>query len=61
VHHQLNVDVRLTAHDGPRPRLYGVKGYCHADLALVPTVGRGQSAMVHQSIPVIAKTDECVV
>jgi hypothetical protein len=45
----------------PRPWLHGVEGYRHADLALVHVVGRGQSAMVDRSIPVIAKMDECIV
>jgi hypothetical protein len=44
--HQLNVGVGLTADDGPQPRLCGVEGYRHADLALVHAVGRGQSATV---------------
>jgi hypothetical protein len=61
VRHHLNASVGLAADDGPRPRLRGLEGYHHADLALVHAVGRGQSAMVDQSIPVIAKTDECVV
>jgi hypothetical protein len=59
--HQLNAGVKLSADDGPRPWLRGVEGYRHADLALVHTVGHGQSAMVDRSIPVVAKTDECVV
>jgi hypothetical protein len=41
VRHQLNAGVRLTANDGPRPRLCGVKGYHHADLTLVHAVGHG--------------------
>jgi hypothetical protein len=61
VHHQLNASVGLDADDGPRPRLHGVKGYRHADLTLVHVMGRGQSATVDQSVPVIAKTDECIV
>jgi mono/diheme cytochrome c family protein len=59
--HQLNAGVELAADDGPRPWLRGVEGYRHADLSLVQAVGRGQSAMVDWSIPVVAKTDECVV
>jgi hypothetical protein len=59
--HQLNAGVGLAVDDGPRPRLRGVKGYHHADLALVHAMDHGQSAMVDRSIPVIAKTDECVV
>jgi hypothetical protein len=51
VHHQLNAGVGLVTNDGPRPRLRGVEGCrCH-----------GQSAMVDWSIPVVAKTDECVI
>jgi hypothetical protein len=61
VRHQLNTSVGLAAADGPRPRLHGVKGYCNADLALVHAMDRGQSATVDQSVPVVAKTDECVV
>jgi hypothetical protein len=51
----------LPTDDGPRPRLYGVEGYHHANLALVHDMGRGQLAMVDWSIPVVAKRDECVV
>jgi hypothetical protein len=61
VRHQLNIGVRLTADDRPRPRLRGVEGYHHADLALVHAVGRGQSTTVDRSVPIVAKTDECVV
>jgi hypothetical protein len=46
VRHQLNAGVGLTADDGPRPRLRGVKGYHHVDLALVHAMSRGQSATV---------------
>jgi hypothetical protein len=59
--HQLNTGVRLTADDRPQPWLCGVKGYRHADLALVHAMGRGQSATVDRSVTVIAKMDECVV
>jgi hypothetical protein len=61
VRHQLNAGVKLAADDGPRPRLCGVEGYHHIDLALVLAMGRGQSATVDRSVPVVAKTDECVV
>jgi hypothetical protein len=61
VHHQLNAGVGLIADDGPRPRLHGVEGYHHADLAPVHAVGRGQLAMVDRSVPVVAKADECVI
>jgi hypothetical protein len=61
VRHQLNTGVGLTTNDAPRPRLCGVEVHRHADLALVHAVGRGQSAMVDRSIPVVAKTDECVI
>jgi hypothetical protein len=61
VHHQLNTGVGLTANDGPRPWLCRVKGYHHTELALVHAMGRGQSAIVDRSIPVVAKVDECVV
>jgi hypothetical protein len=61
VSHYLNASIRLTADDGPSPRLRGVEGYRHAKLALVHAVGRGQSATIDQSIPVVAKMDECVV
>jgi hypothetical protein len=61
VRHQLNAGVGLTVDDGPRPRLRGVEGYCHADLTLVHAMGRRQSATVDRSVPVVAKTNECVV
>jgi hypothetical protein len=61
VRHQLNIGVGLAADDGPRPRLLGVEGYHHANLALVHAVGRRQSATVDRSVPVVAKPDECVV
>jgi hypothetical protein len=61
VRHQLNAGVGLAADDGPRPWLRGVERYHHADLTLVHVMGRGQSATVDQSVPVIAKTDECIV
>jgi hypothetical protein len=59
--HQLNAGVRLAADDRPQPRLRGVEGYHHADLTLVHAVGRGQSATVDQSVPIVAEMDECVV
>jgi hypothetical protein len=59
--HQLNAGVGLATDDRPRPRLHGVEGYRHADLALVHAMSRGQSAMVDQSIPIVAKMDECIV
>jgi hypothetical protein len=59
--HQLNAGVRLAANDGPRPRLRGVKGYRHTDLTLVHAVGRGQSVTVDRSVPIVAKTDECII
>jgi hypothetical protein len=61
VRHQFNAGVRLAVDDEPQPRLHGVKGYRHADLALVHAMARGQSATVDRSVPVVAKTDECVV
>jgi hypothetical protein len=62
MHHQLNAGVGLAADDGPRPRLRGVEGYHHADHTLVHAVGRRQlTTMVDQSVPVVAKTDECVI
>jgi hypothetical protein len=61
VRHYLNADVGLAADDGPRPWLRGVKGYHHVDLAPVQAVGHGQLATVHRSVPIIAKTDECVI
>jgi hypothetical protein len=61
VYHQLNAGVQLATDDGPRPQLHGVEGYHHTDLALVHAMGRGQSATVDQSVPVVAKTDECTV
>jgi hypothetical protein len=59
--HQLDADVGLAADDGPRPWLHGVEGYRHADLALVHAMGHGQSVTVDWSVPVVAKTDECVI
>jgi hypothetical protein len=59
--YQLNAGVGLVSDDGPRPRLHGVEGCCHADLTLVHAMCLGQSAAVDRSIPVIAKTYECVV
>jgi hypothetical protein len=61
VHHHFNAGVGLAADDGHRPRLCGVKGYHHADLTPVQTMGHGQSATVDWSVPIVAKTDECVV
>jgi hypothetical protein len=61
VRHQLNISVGLAVDDGPRPWLRGVEGYRHTDLALAHAMGRGQSATVDRSVPVVAKTDECVV
>jgi hypothetical protein len=61
VRHQLNADVGLAVDEGPRPRLRGVKGYHHTNLALAHAMGHGQSAMVDRSVPIIAMTDECVV
>jgi hypothetical protein len=61
VRHQLNAGVGLAADDEPRPRLCGVEGYRHTDLALVHAVGRGQSAMLDQSVPVVGKMDKCVI
>jgi hypothetical protein len=43
VRHHLNAGVGLTADDGPRPQLHGVKGYHHTDLTLVHAMGRGRS------------------
>jgi hypothetical protein len=61
VRHQLNTGVGLATDDGPRVRLHGVERYRHADLALVHAMGYGQSITVDQSVPVVAKTDECIV
>jgi hypothetical protein len=58
---QLNAGVGLAVDDGPRSWLRGVEGYRHVDLALAHAMGRGQSATVDWSVPVVAKTDECVV
>jgi hypothetical protein len=41
VRHRLNAGVGLATDDGPQPRLHGVEGYHHADLALVHDMGRG--------------------
>jgi hypothetical protein len=61
VHHHLNAGIRLVVDDGPRPWPHTVKGYHHADLALVQVVDLRQSATVDRSISVVAKTDKCVV
>jgi hypothetical protein len=59
--HHLNASVGLTADDGTRPWLRGVEAYHHADLAPVQAVGHGQPATVDRSIPVVAKTSECII
>jgi hypothetical protein len=51
----------MCANDEPRPWLRGVEGYHHIDHALVHVVGRGQSTTVDRNVPVVAKTDECVI
>jgi hypothetical protein len=61
VRHQLNAGVRLTVNDGPRPQLCGVEGYHHANLSLVHAMGHGQSATIDQSVPIVAKMDECII
>jgi hypothetical protein len=61
VRHHLNAGVGLATDDGPRPWLRGVEGYHHANLALVQAVDPRQSVTVDRSIPIVAKTDECVV
>jgi hypothetical protein len=38
----------------------GVEGYHHDDLTLAHAMGRGQSVTVDWSVPVVAKTEECV-
>jgi hypothetical protein len=40
---------------------HGLAGYRHTNLAPVQVVDPGQSAAVDRSIPVVAKTDECVI
>jgi hypothetical protein len=37
------------------------EGYRHANLTPVQVVDPGQSATVDRRIPVVAKTDECVI
>jgi hypothetical protein len=61
VRYHLNASVRLAVDDRPRSQLRGVEGYHHANLALVQSVGHGQPATVDRSIPVVAKTDECII
>jgi hypothetical protein len=61
VSHQLNAGVGLATNDGPRPWLRGVEGYHHTDLTLVHAMGCGQLSTVDRSVPIVAKTDECVV
>jgi hypothetical protein len=61
VRHPFNTGVGLAIDDGPRPWLRGIEGYHHADHVPVQAVGHGQSITVDQSIPVVAKMDECIV
>jgi hypothetical protein len=61
VRHHLNADVWLAADDKPQPRFHRVEGYRHAKVTLVQAVGHGQSAMIDRSVPVIAKTDMCII
>jgi hypothetical protein len=51
VHHHLDAGVGLAADDGTRPRLRGVKGYHHANLTPIQTMGLGQSATVDRCVP----------
>jgi hypothetical protein len=59
--HHLNASVGLATNDGPRPWLRGVKGYHHANLTPVQAVDSGQSTTIDQSVPIIAKMDECII
>jgi hypothetical protein len=61
VRHHLNAGVRLTADDGSRPRPRRLEGYHHTNLAPVQVVDPRQPATVDRSVPVVVKTDECVV
>jgi hypothetical protein len=61
VRHHLNAGVRLTADDGSRPRPRRLEGYRHTNLAPVQVVDPRQPATVDRSVPVVVKTDECVV
>jgi hypothetical protein len=61
VHHPLNASVGLATNDGPRPRIHGVEGYRHANLTPIQAVGLAQSATVDRSVPVVAKTDKCII
>jgi hypothetical protein len=42
-------------------RLHGVEGYHHSNLTPIQARDHGQSAMLDHSVPVVAKTEECVV
>jgi hypothetical protein len=59
--HHLNAGVVPATDNRPRPRFRGVEGYHHADLTPIQAVGHGQPATVDRSVPIVAKTDECVV
>jgi hypothetical protein len=61
VRHHLNAGVGLAVDDGPRLWPHGVEGYRHTNLAHVQVVDPGQSAAIDWSVPVVVKTDECVV
>jgi hypothetical protein len=61
VFHHLNTGVGLGADDRPRPWLHRVEGYHHTNLTPVQVVDPAQSATVDRSVPIIAKTDECIV
>jgi hypothetical protein len=61
VRHHLNAGVGLAVDDEPRPWMHGFKGYRHANLTPVQVVDTGQLAMVDRSVPIVAKTDECVI
>jgi hypothetical protein len=57
----LNGGGRLTADDGPCPRILLVEGYRHTGLTYVPAIGHRKAAVVDRDFPVIAEMEECVV
>jgi hypothetical protein len=53
--------IKLTANDGPHPRLYRVGGYHQADLTHVQAMGLRQAVAVERDVPIVPDTDECIV
>jgi hypothetical protein len=59
--HILDGMVWVAADDGSHPQGHGVEGYLHPNLTHVQTMGLKWATMTERNIPVVAKTDECVV